>query len=142
MGDASQTTDDEWKQKLTPEQYEVLRRKGTEAPFSGKLLHNQATGEYACAACGTVLFTSHAKYESNTPGLSGWPSFSKVAESDKVELRDDNSWGMHRTEVICKTCGSHLGHVFDDEDSPSGQHFCINSTALQFMPKSDKNHNS
>lgn len=130
-----QLSDDEWKKKLTPEQYHVLRDKGTEPPFSGKLLHNDSTGEYTCAACGTVVFKSDAKYDSTTLGLIGWPSFSEVASSAAVELKDDDSWGMHRTEVICKTCGSHLGHVFDDESSPTGQHFCINSAALDFSSK-------
>jgi peptide-methionine (R)-S-oxide reductase len=127
-----QLSDDDWKNKLTPEQYKVLREKGTEAPFSGELLENRDTGEYKCAACGTIIFKSDAKYDSNTPGLAGWPSFSEVSSSDKVELRDDNSWGMHRTEVVCKTCGGHLGHVFDDAASPSGKHYCINSCALDF----------
>jgi peptide-methionine (R)-S-oxide reductase len=128
-------TDDEWKQKLTPEQYHVLREKGTEPPFSGKLYTNTDTGEYTCAACGTVVFKSDAKYESHVPGLDGWPSFSEVAASDKVTLVPDNSLGMERTEVICKTCGSHLGHLFDDPSSPSGQHYCINSVALDFDKK-------
>lgn len=123
---------DALRKKLTPEQYHVLREKGTEAPFSGKLLENKATGEYSCLVCGTVVFTSGAKYDSNTPGLAGWPSFSEVAGSAAVELIDDTSWGMHRTEVVCKTCGSHLGHVFDDDTSPTGKHYCINSVALDF----------
>jgi peptide-methionine (R)-S-oxide reductase len=110
----------------------VLRQKGTEAPFSGKLLQNTATGEYTCLVCGAVLFKSDAKYESNSLGLAGWPSFAEIASSDAVDLVPDNSWGMERTEVVCKTCGSHLGHVFDDADSPSGKHYCINSCALDF----------
>jgi peptide-methionine (R)-S-oxide reductase len=130
-----QLTDDEWRQKLTPEQYRVLREKGTETPGTGALLHNDKTGDYTCAACGTVLFKSDSKYESNVPGLEGWPSFSEVAASDTVELKDDNTLGMHRTEVICKTCGSHLGHIFDDASSPTGQHYCINSAALDFKEK-------
>lgn len=128
-------SDDEWKQRLTPEQYHVLREKGTEAPFSGDLLENKATGEYKCGACGNLIFKSSAKYDSSTPGLAGWPSFSEVADSGTVDLLDDNSWGMHRTEVVCKNCGSHLGHVFDDSSSPSGKHYCINSCALQFDKK-------
>lgn len=128
-------SDEEWRQKLTPEQFHVLREKGTEAPFSGKLLENKDTGEYACAACGTVVFKSDAKYDSDTPGLAGWPSFAELASNKAVNLVDDNSQGMHRTEVICNTCGSHLGHLFDDPDSPSGKHYCINSAALQFLPK-------
>lgn len=125
-------SEDEWKQKLTPEQYYVLREKGTEAPFSGELLENKETGEYACAACGNVVFTSKGKYESHTPGLEGWPSFAEIANNNAVELVPDISLGMHRIEVVCKVCGSHLGHVFDDADSPSGKHYCINSRALAF----------
>ena len=127
--------DDEWKAKLTPEQYRILRQKGTEVPGTGALLHNNKTGDYTCAACGTILFKSDAKYESNVPGLEGWPSFSEVAAADTVELQDDNSLGMHRTEVICKTCGGHLGHIFPDASSPTGQHYCINSAALDFQAK-------
>jgi len=131
-----QLSEDEWKAKLTPEQYHILREKGTEAPYSGKLLQNDKTGDYTCGACGTILFKSDTKYESDIPGLAGWPSFADVANSDAVEKVDDNSLGMHRTEVICKNCGSHLGHVFDDASSPTGQHFCINSAALDFQEKS------
>lgn len=130
-----QLSDDEWKKKLTPEQYEVLRHKGTEAPFSGKLLENKDTGEYTCAACGQVIFKSGDKYDSSTPGLIGWPSFSAASANGAVELKSDTSWGMQRTEVVCSNCGSHLGHVFDDPSSPSGQHYCINSVALGFEPK-------
>ena len=130
-----QLSDDVWKAKLTPEQYHVLREKGTEAPGTGKLLHNDKTGDYTCAACGTVLFKSDSKYESDMPGLEGWPSFSEVYNSAKVELLPDDSLGMHRTEVICRTCGSHLGHIFPDDSSPTGQHYCINSTALDFQEK-------
>jgi peptide-methionine (R)-S-oxide reductase len=128
-------SDDEWKAKLTPEQYHVLREKGTEAPYSGKLLQNDKTGDYTCGACGAVLFKSDSKYESDVPGLAGWPSFADVASSDAVELEADNSLGMSRTEVICKNCGSHLGHIFDDASSPTGQHYCINSAALDFQEK-------
>jgi peptide-methionine (R)-S-oxide reductase len=130
-----QLSEEEWKKKLTPEQYEVLRGKGTEAPYSGKLLQNKETGTYTCAACGQVLFTSDGKYDSDTPGLAGWPSFSDVAKSDAVDLKDDNSWGMHRVEVTCKNCGGHLGHLFDDDTSPTNKHYCINSCALDFKPK-------
>ncbi len=130
-----QLSDDEWKAKLTPEQYRVLRQKGTEAPFTGQLLNEKGTGNFTCAACGTVLFTSDAKYDSSIRGLEGWPSFADVAHSDAVELTEDNSLGMRRTEVICKTCGGHLGHLFDDGSSPTGQHYCINSTALDFQAK-------
>jgi len=126
-------TEDQWKQKLTPEQYHVLREKGTEAPGSGKLLHNDKTGDYTCAACGAMLFKSDSKYDSDIPSLEGWPSFAAVAASDAVELRPDDSLGMSRTEVICKNCGSHLGHLFDDPSSPTNQHYCINSVALDFQ---------
>jgi len=128
-------SEDDIKKKLTPEQYHVLREKGTEPPMSGKLLYNEAEGEYACPVCGSVLFKSDAKYESTTPGLIGWPSFSKAASNDALELVDDTTWGMRRTEVRCAVCHSHLGHLFDDPTSPNGQHFCINSAALNFMPK-------
>lgn len=128
-------SDEELKKKLTPEQYHVLREAGTEMPGSGKLLHNHDTGEYMCAACGALLFKSDAKYDSTTPGLIGWPSFSEAANNDTLILQDDNSLGMHRTEVICRNCGSHLGHLFEDPSSPNGQHFCINSAALDFKKK-------
>ncbi|MGH7239581.1 MAG: peptide-methionine (R)-S-oxide reductase MsrB [Candidatus Saccharimonadales bacterium] len=122
----------QWKKTLSPDRYKVLRQKGTEAPFSGNLLYNDKSGQYACGACGATLFSSKAKYESNIPGLQGWPSFSEAAGLNSVEYRDDNSHGMRRTEVICKKCGSHLGHVFDDESSSTGKHYCINSVALDF----------
>lgn len=128
-------SDSEWKKKLTPEQYHILREKGTETPFSGELLHQTGNGDFVCAACGAVLFASDSKYESTVPGLEGWPSFADAASSDAVVLTDDNSFGMHRTEITCKNCGSHLGHLFDDESSPSGKHFCINSVALDFKDK-------
>lgn len=123
------------RRKLTPEQYHVLREKGTEAPGSGKLLSNQTNGEYACPVCGSVLFTSVAKYESTVPGLIGWPAFSQAARNDALQLVPDTSLGMERTEVRCATCGSHLGHLFDDASSPNGQHYCINSAALNFQKK-------
>ena len=131
-------TNDEWKQKLTPEQYRVLRQSGTEAPFSGELLHEDRDGMFVCAACGAALFKSDAKYESTMPGLMGWPSFSEVASSDAVRLRDDDSAGMHRVEVLCANCGSHLGHIFDDSSSPNNKHYCINSVCLGFTPSDKK----
>ena len=131
----SDATTDEWKDKLTPEQYNVLREKGTEAPGTGKLTHNDRTGEYACAACGNVLFMSDTKFESTLPGLVGWPAFSDIASNEAVELQDDTSLGMHRLEVVCKNCGSHLGHYFDDPTSPNGKHYCVNSIALDFKEK-------
>jgi peptide-methionine (R)-S-oxide reductase len=131
-----QPSEDEWKQQLTPEQYRVLREKGTEAPGSGALLHNDKTGNYACAACGNVVFKSGSKFESNMPGLIGWPAFSEAAEQGAVKLQPDDSLGMARTEIVCSKCGSHLGHLFEgDPDSPTGQHYCINSTALNFKER-------
>jgi len=132
---AMKLSEDEWKKKLTPEQYHILREKGTEAPFSGKLLNQDSNGDFVCAACGAVLFASDSKYDSTIPGLEGWPSFADVAGGDAVVLSDDTSFGMHRTEVTCKNCGSHLGHLFDDESSPSGKHYCINSVSLDFKEK-------
>ncbi len=128
-------SDEEWKQKLTPEQYKILRQKGTEAPFTGKLLNEKGTGDYVCGACGAVVFKSDTKYDSTMPGLLGWPSFSDVADAGAVELLKDDSLGMQRTEVICKNCGSHLGHLFEDSSSPNGQHYCINSASLDFKEK-------
>ena len=132
-------TDQEWKERLTPEQYAILREKGTEAPFSGEFITPKDNGTYTCIACGNVLFTSDTQYESKMPGLLGWPSFADIAQSDAVELVDDNSLGMHRTEVLCKQCGGHLGHVFEgDADSPTGKHYCINSVCLKFEPEDKK----
>jgi peptide-methionine (R)-S-oxide reductase len=125
-------TDDEWKQELTKEQYHILREQGTEAPFTGKLLQNKGTGDYTCAACGQVVFTSDTKFESGT----GWPSFYDPANNKAVKLREDNSHGLSRTEVTCSNCGSHLGHLFKDAvDQPTGMRFCINSAALDFKEK-------
>jgi peptide-methionine (R)-S-oxide reductase len=123
---------------LTEEQKDILFNKGTEAPFSGALLHNDKTGVYACANCGAALFMSDAKYESNLVGLAGWPSFAAAVKDDVVVLRDDTSHGMQRTEVTCANCGGHLGHIFPDDSSPSGQHYCINSVALDFQPATEK----
>jgi peptide-methionine (R)-S-oxide reductase len=125
-------TDEEWKAKLTPEQYAVLREKGTDAPFSGALVNNHDTGDYMCAACGTKLFDSSTKFDSG----SGWPSFYDPANKDAVKLVTDSSHGMERTEVVCATCGGHLGHLFNDaHDQPTGNRFCMNSTSLEFKPK-------
>ncbi len=124
--------DDEWKAKLTPEQYAVLREGATDAPFSGALVNNHDTGDYMCAACGTKLFDSATKFESG----SGWPSFYDAANADSVKLIEDDSLGMSRTEVVCAKCGGHLGHLFNDaHDQPTGNRFCINSTSLDFKPK-------
>jgi len=116
--------------KLTPEQHHILREKGTEAPFTGKWLYNKEKGNYICASCGAELFSSDTKFDSG----SGWPSFSD-ANKKNIELKDDSSHGMHRTEVLCKKCGGHLGHLFDDGPTPTGQRYCINSVALDFEKK-------
>jgi peptide-methionine (R)-S-oxide reductase len=127
-----QYSEEELKKKLTPEQYRMLREKGTEAPFTGEYLHNKENGMYTCAVCGAELFSSKAKFDSG----SGWPSFYDVASTGAVKLSEDNSIGMRRVEVTCTNCGSHLGHLFDDApDQPTGQRFCINSACLGFNPK-------
>ncbi len=128
-------SDDELKKQLTPEQYHSLREKGTEAPFIGKYFQHKEDGTYTCGACSAELFRSDAKYESDIPCLAGWPSFSDVASSDSVKLVNDNSFGMRRLEVVCKNCDSHLGHPFDDNESVTGQHYCINSASLNFKKK-------
>jgi peptide-methionine (R)-S-oxide reductase len=130
---SARKSEEQWRRQLTPEQYHTLREGGTEAPYSGALLHNNANGMYRCAACGAQLFASDTKYDSKDPGLAGWPSFYDALPG-AVKFRDDNSLGMRRVEVTCATCGSHLGHIFPDE-SPTGKHYCINSTCLVFEPK-------
>ncbi len=127
-----QKTDAEWREQLTPDQYRILRQKGTEHPFRGALLHNHTDGLYHCAACGAPLFHSQTKFESG----SGWPSFFQPVTDDAVELEEDISHGMRRVEVTCAGCGGHLGHVFPDGPRPTGQRFCINSASLTFQERS------
>ncbi len=123
--------EEEWRKKLTPEQYRVLREKGTEPPFTGKYLHNKEKGIYACAGCGAELFQDTAKFDSG----SGWPSFYEALDRDKIEEIEDGSHGMRRIEIVCRNCKGHLGHVFPDGPRPTGLRYCVNSLSLDFRKK-------
>lgn len=128
-----QHSEEEWKKILSPEQYEVLRLKGTERPFTGKYTLNKEKGMYVCAACGNELFTSDMKFESSC----GWPSFDKEIAGGKIITKEDRSHGMIRTEILCARCGSHLGHLFDDGPTSTGMRYCVNSISLDFKKGED-----
>ena len=130
MNREGKRSDFEWIKTLSPEQYEVLRRKGTERAFSGKYYDSKEKGVYRCAGCGNPLFDSDTKFDSGT----GWPSYYQPVSADAVETEEDNSYGMIRTEVLCARCGGHLGHVFPDGPEPTGRRYCINSISLDFDP--------
>ena len=126
-------TEEQWKQELTNEQYQVMRQCGTEPAFTGKYYNFKEKGEYLCAACGQKLFRSNTKYNSG----SGWPSFYQPINNTNIDEKKDNTLGMERTEIVCSNCGSHLGHVFNDGPNPTGLRYCVNSISLDFQPVSD-----
>ena len=133
MSEKIMKSDAEWRDNLTPEQYQVLRLKGTEPPFSGKYCDEKSSGNYVCAGCGEALFASDTKFRSR----SGWPSFWRPIEADKIGEHADSSHGMRRVEVQCARCDGHLGHVFEDGPQPTGLRYCINSASLDFNPSED-----
>ena len=134
MNDSIKKTNEEWKKQLTPEQYRVLREKGTERPFSGEYDKFFEAGTYVCAACGNELFFSEHKFDAGC----GWPSFYREAAKGHITEKTDFSLGMHRTEILCAKCGGHLGHVFDDGPHETGLRYCVNSVSIKFIPKSGK----
>ncbi len=133
MADELPTTEEEWRERLTPEQFAVTRRGGTEPAFTGEHWDNKEPGTYHCVGCDTPLFTSDAKYDSST----GWPSFFQPIDEEVLVLETDRSYGMVRTEVRCRRCGAHLGHVFPDGPQPTGERYCMNSVAMQHVPRED-----
>jgi len=133
MTDESPPTEEGWRERLPHERYQVLRMKGTERPFTGKLLHNKEKGVYVCGGCGAELFRSDDKYDSG----SGWPSFFSPISEGRIEERRDTALGMARTEIVCARCGGHLGHVFDDGPEPTGRRYCVNSLSLDFEKRID-----
>ena len=134
MNDSIKKTNEEWKKQLTPEQYRVLREKGTERPFSGEYDKFFEAGTYVCAACGNELFFSEHKFDAGC----GWPSFYREAAKGHITEKTDFSLGMRRTEILCAKCGGHLGHVFDDGPHETGLRYCVNSVSIKFIPKSGK----